>query len=227
LLTQPGKVSVHYRHRGHKTYALMLNHLVDIGDKEFVPPVEAHDKHAYVPIDKVAPEVLIDAQAQTAKWEQDLDDFEETPEQEEVVKLAARDAFKSVVTHQTPSTIKDKLTQLKVPAAVQHLVGMLSVYDWEFVEQAKELRGYAVSQILEETKNPDAKVRLRALEMLGKVTEVALFTERVEVKKTDLSDSELDARIKEKLNRFAGVVDVVDVSDRSKDDKAVQEPDAS
>jgi hypothetical protein len=98
---------------------------------------------------------------------------------------------------------------------VQHLVGMLSAYDWEFMEQAKELRGYAVSQILEETKHPDAKIRLKALDMLGKVTEVALFTERVEVRKTQLSDSDLDAKIKEKLNRFMGVIDAEDVSGMS------------
>jgi hypothetical protein len=90
---------------------------------------------------------------------------------------------------------------------------MLTAYDWEFVEQAKELRGYAVSQILEETKHPDAKIRLKALDMLGRVTEVALFTDRVEVKKADLSDAEIEAKIKEKINRFMQVTDVIDVAE--------------
>jgi len=75
------------------------------------------------------------------------------------------------------------------------------------MEQAKELRGYAVSQILEETKHPDARIRLKALDMLGRVTEVALFTDRMEIKKTQMSDTEIDAKIKEKLNKFMGVVD--------------------
>lgn len=47
--------------------------------------------------------------------------------------------------------------------------------------------------------------------MLGKVTEVALFTERVEVKKTDMSDEELEKRIREKLGKYMGKADVVDV----------------
>jgi hypothetical protein len=51
------------------------------------------------------------------------------------------------------------------------------------------------------------------LELLGKVTEVALFTERVEVKKTDMTDAELDKRIKEKLERLAKIVDVTDVTE--------------
>ena len=56
--------------------------------------------------------------------------------------------------------------------------------------------------------HPDARIRLRALELLGRVTEVALFTDRVEVKKTNVDDRELDAKIKEKLARFVDVVDV-------------------
>jgi hypothetical protein len=95
---------------------------------------------------------------------------------------------------------------------------MLTAYDWAFVEQARELRGYAVAQILEEVKHPDARIRLKALQMLGTVTEVALFTERVEVKKTQMSDVELETRIKEKLNRFMGVIDVVDVSEDQQDE---------
>jgi hypothetical protein len=87
---------------------------------------------------------------------------------------------------------------------------MLTAYDWEFVEQAKELRGYAVAQILEETKNPDSRIRLKALDMLGRVTEVALFTDRIEIKKTEMSDTELDQRIRDKLNKFMGTVDVVE-----------------
>ena len=70
-----------------------------------------------------------------------------------------------------------------------------------------------MAKILEEVEHPDARIRLKALDMLGKVTEVALFTERVEVKKTDMSDVELEARIKEKLNKFMHVIDVTDVSE--------------
>jgi hypothetical protein len=90
----------------------------------------------------------------------------------------------------------------------------------------------AVAKILDETNHPDARIRLKALDMLGRVTEVALFTERIEVKKTDLSDTEIDKKIKEKLNKFMGVVDVEDVSDLSEqpltnDETQRPEPDAS
>jgi len=108
---------------------------------------------------------------------------------------------------------KAAVLSLRAPQAVRHLTGMLSAFDWAYVEHVNELRGYVVAKLLEETKHPDAKIRLRALEQLGKVTEVGVFTERIEVKKTEISDAEIDAKIKEKINRFMGVIDVADVSD--------------
>ena len=44
--------------------------------------------------------------------------------------------------------------------------------------------------------------------MLGRVTEVALFTERVEVKKAELSDEEIEAKIKAKLGKYMGAIEV-------------------
>jgi hypothetical protein len=45
------------------------------------------------------------------------------------------------------------------------------------------------------------------------VTEVALFTDRISVKSEDVTDEELDQRIKEKLGKYMGVADVVDVEE--------------
>ena len=187
----------------------MLEHLIN---GEFHPDVVDMTAAELLPIEKADPTTIIDAKVKTADWlkELELDDEEvETKADAE----AARKSFASLVTGQSVATTQQALTSIKAPAAVQHLVGMLTAYDWAFVEQAKELRGYAVAQILEEVKHPDARIRLKALDMLGKVTEVALFTERIEVKKTEMSDMELDSRIKEKLNKFMHVIDVVDVSD--------------
>ena len=49
--------------------------------------------------------------------------------------------------------------------------------------------------------------------MLGRVTEVGLFTDRIEVKRADLSDNEIDQKIKDKLNRFMGVTDAALIED--------------
>ena len=120
----------------------------------------------------------------------------------EAQAAAARSAFLNITTHQTAEEQKLALTKLEVPDAVKQIVGMLSAYDWAFVEQAKEMRGYTVAKIIEDTAHPEARYRLKALEMLGKVTEVALFTERHEVKQVGMSDSELDEELKKRLNRY-------------------------
>ena len=186
----------------------MLEHLIN---GEFHP--EVVDATAEVlSFEKADPSTTIDAKVKTAQWLKDLELDDEEVETKADAE-AARKSFASIVTGQSVATTQQALANVKAPVAVQHLVGMLTAYDWAFVEQAKELRGYAVAQILEEVKHPDARIRLKALDMLGKVTEVALFTERIEVKKAPMSDVELETRIKEKLNRFMGVIDVVDVTE--------------
>lgn len=191
----------------------MLEHLIH---GEFHP--EVVDATAEVlSFDKADPTTTIDAKVKTAEWLKNLE-LEDEEIETKADAEAARKSFASLVTGQSVATTQQALTSVKAPAAVQHLVGMLTAYDWAFVEQAKELRGYAVAQILEEVKHPDARIRLKALDMLGKVTEVALFTERVEVKKTEMTDKELETRIKDKLNRFMGVIDVVDVSEEKSDE---------
>ncbi len=202
LAYMPG-VNIHSALFGHKPRLEMLEHLLD-----FTPPPAT--PQSVVPLTQATPDDIVAAQLNTADWLEKMG----APSTDDALKSAAastaQQAF-SALTTQTPEEQRKALVQLKTPAAVRHLTGMLTAYDWEFVEQAKELRGYAVSQILEETKHPDAKIRLKALDMLGRVTEVALFTDRVEVKKADLSDAELEAKIKDKINRFMQVTDVIDV----------------
>lgn len=184
----------------------MLEHLID-----FEPEVYPHTPDAALSADKAGPEKILDAKIATNDWLLQLG----AVDSEEITKpldiQAAQNAFTNIVAAAPPEKTAVAIANVKTPAAVQHLVGMLTAYDWEFVNQAKELRGYVVAQLVEETKSTNANIRLKALGLLGKVTEVGLFTEKIEVKKEELTDSELDSRIKEKLNRFMGVVDVQDI----------------
>jgi hypothetical protein len=194
----------------------MLEHLVD-GSVVFEPEVIPTPEKLRM-LEKTTSQELFTSQISTSDW---LTELGAAPDPLEKAQNAeANRAFTALATPASDEEKKAALTKLTSPAAVRHLVGMLTAYDWKFVEQAQELRGYAVSQLLEETKHPDAKIRLKALELLGKVTEVALFTERVEVKKTELSDTELEQRIKDKLAKMARIVDVTDVTDVTELDEA-------
>ena len=189
----------------------MLDHLV-----QFSPEVTSSGN--FKPLSRVGVDELLDAQTATADWLDDLGVESDETVNAQVETTNARDAFKAAATAQPPEAQKAQLMQLKTPAAVRHLTGMLTAYDWEFVEQAKELRGYAMAKILEEVENPNANIRLKALGLLGKVTEIGLFTEKIEVKQAESSDAEIEQRIKDKLNRFMGVVDVIDVTTEEPDE---------
>lgn len=175
-------------------------------------------KAGYATVEACRPIVIEWACAKTVDWLKELGAVDTDSLVNEAQSQAARTAFTNIVTAKPAEMTHTSLANIKTPEAVQRLVGMLSAYDWEFVQQAKEIRGYTVAKLVEETEHPNANVRLKALVALGKVTEVGLFTEKIEVKKTEMSDSELETRIKEKLNRFMGVIDVIDVTEDTTDE---------
>jgi hypothetical protein len=185
----------------------MFEHLIN-----FDPEVQTASPKDTLAAEKVSPAAALDAKINTNDWLTRMGAVDLDAITEPLDTKAARAAFANLVSASPEEITHTALANVKTPAAVQHLVGMLTAYDWEFIAQAKELRGYTVAKIVEETQNPNASIRLKALTLLGKVTEVGLFTEKIEVKKADLTDTELDQRIKEKLNRFMQVVDVIDVS---------------
>jgi hypothetical protein len=187
---------------------LFLEHLVNAAAADYTP--ETFSGETFDPLENLTPAQTLNAQHKTSKWLESFQDDDEatlTEAQEEKTV----DAFNALTTRDPRA--KERLLQLDLPEEIKAAVGMVTAYQWKFVEQAENLRSMAVSKIVKEIEHPDARIRLKALEMLGKVTEVALFTDRIAVKSEEVTDEELDARIKEKLGRYMGAVDVVDVDE--------------
>jgi len=78
----------------------------------------------------------------------------------------------------------------------------LDEYGRAVVNRAIEIRHTVTNRLLEESKNPDPRIRIRALELLGKVSDVGLFTERSEITVTHQSTDEVRERLREKLQRL-------------------------
>ena len=188
---------------------MFLEHLVTASAADYTPDVLPGDPN-FTPINDTTPAQTLSAQAKTSDWlksfEEEDDEILSKAEEEKVV-----DTFQAL-TRQDPRA-KEKLLQLDLPEEIKSAVGMVTAYQWKFVEQAEELRSMSVAKIVKETEHPDARIRLKALELLGKVTEVALFTDRVSIKSEDITDEELEKRIKEKLGKYMGAVDVIDVEE--------------
>jgi len=192
---------------------LFLEHLVTASAADYTP--DKISGETFDPLENLNATETLSAQIKTSKWlESFQDDDEATLTETQQEKVA--NTFNALTTHDPRA--KEKLLQLDLPEEIKSAVGMVTAYQWKFVEQAEELRSMAVSHIVKEIQHPDARIRLKALEMLGKVTEVALFTDRVAIKSEDVTDEELDARIKEKLGRYMGAVDIVDVEETPEKD---------
>ncbi len=186
---------------------MLLNHLVSANAADYVPEIQV-DVGFTTPVEKLSAAQTLNAQIQTADWLKEITNDDDTIV-DKAQEHKAADAF-SALLHDIPEA-KDKLLTMQVPEEIRSTVAMVSAYQWKFLEQAENLRNMAVTKIVQETDHPDARIRLKALELLGKVTEVALFTDRVEVKHTEMTDDELTQKIRDKLSRYMGKVDVVDV----------------
>jgi hypothetical protein len=193
----------------------LLEHLVTASAADFIPEIISGDA-SFTPLDPLTPAQTLNAQIKTSQWLAEL-----TNEDDEVLSQAQQEktteAFNALTTG-NPNA-KQKLLQLDLPEEIKSAVGMVTAYQWKFIEQAEELRSMSVAKIVKETDHPDARIRLKALEMLGKVTEVALFTDRVAIKTDEISDEELDEKIKNKLSKYMGAVDVVEAEFTEKDDE--------
>jgi hypothetical protein len=58
------------------------------------------------------------------------------------------------------------------------------------------------NKLLLETENPDPRIRIRALELLGKISDVGLFAEKSEVTITHQTSDEIRERLRSKLEKL-------------------------
>lgn len=86
---------------------------------------------------------------------------------------------------------------------------ILREYDMEVISSARQVRNYVTNKLVIESSNGDARIRMKALELLGKMSDVGLFTERSEVTVTNRSTNELENTLKEKLKRLMPVEEEV------------------
>jgi len=129
-----------------------------------------------------------------------LDIPPETSEDKEIAAtLTASYAANSQATSQKANTIN---TSALTPASLQNIRSYLDEYGRAVVSHAIEVRHTVTNRLLEESQNPDPRIRIRALELLGKVSDVGLFTDRTEVTITHQTTDELRGKLRAKLQRL-------------------------
>jgi len=96
------------------------------------------------------------------------------------------------------------------PAIYKEVNGILNEYSVRVVENAAQIRLLVTNKLILESENPDPKFRLRALELLGKITDVGLFTEKSEVTVNHRSTTELVDSIRSKIQKLMYPEDIKD-----------------
>jgi hypothetical protein len=88
------------------------------------------------------------------------------------------------------------------PAALVATHGILTEFGHSIVDSAVQVRHLVTNKLIEETENPDPRVRIRALELLGKISDVGLFTDKTEVTITHRTTDELRESLRSKLSKL-------------------------
>jgi hypothetical protein len=89
----------------------------------------------------------------------------------------------------------------KVPVA-QRISTMLREYNNPIVADAAELRLVVTNKLLDLAGCGDPRIEIKATEMLGKISDVGLFTEKTEITVNYNNISDIDEAIKDKIRKM-------------------------
>ena len=96
------------------------------------------------------------------------------------------------------------------PGVAKTLAVAAKKYDFQVFADVQQARNFVTNRLIEIAECGDVKVELKALELLGKHSDIGLFTERSEITVHHTSSKSLEESIKERVKRLMNA-DVVDV----------------
>jgi len=104
---------------------------------------------------------------------------------------------------------------LAVSAQAQAVSTLVKKFDFNAFADQLQARNFITNRLIELADNGDPKVELKALELLGKHSDIGLFTERSEITIHHTTSSALENSIKERVKRLlnADVIDITPLDD--------------
>jgi len=147
-----------------------------------------------------------DAACKTAE----LLELDMTPTEED--KAVAERTVYNIAENETQANkvLVKKASQMR-PATYGEVKSLLDEFSVRVVDSAVQIRLLVTNKLLLESGNDDPKIRIRALELLGKITDVGLFTEKTEVTINQQSTQDLTASLRAKIRRLMLPDEIEDV----------------
>ena len=135
-------------------------------------------------------------------------------------KIEAEELFKVFTDPEQKGMVNASVNKsLSTPATVKHLYAMLSDYDHQVVQEAVQLRRFVTNKLIEDTGLNDPRHRLKAVELLGKISDVGLFSEKTEVIVKHATTEELEKQIRTKLSKIINAEKTINTSFEVIDDE--------
>lgn len=99
-------------------------------------------------------------------------------------------------------TVSPNRTTQMPPASMIMVGNILDEFGHLIVNNSVRIRNLVTNKLLLESENDDPRIRLRALELLGKISDVGLFAEKQEITITHKSTEELRESLRSKLSKI-------------------------
>jgi hypothetical protein len=103
---------------------------------------------------------------------------------------------------ETSKKVTSKRAAKLTPPSLVLTNNILQEFGHSVAESATQIRHLVTNKLIEETENPDPRVRIRALELLGKISDVGLFTEKTEITITHQTTDDLKEKLRLKLAKL-------------------------
>jgi len=102
----------------------------------------------------------------------------------------------------TSRKVTNKRAAKLTPPSIKMAGAIIEEFNHSVVESSKQLRNLVTNKLIIESENPDARVRMRAIELMGKISDVGLFTEKSEVTITHQTTDDIKEKLRSKLAKL-------------------------
>jgi len=110
---------------------------------------------------------------------------------------------KAKIVHQaSPASLK-ALKPKKINERETELQTLLDQYDYQLPNSISKMRQYVLHKLFKVAEDGDPNLSLKALEILGRVTEIGLFTTKIEIAVTDRPTEELESDLATLLKNYS------------------------
>ena len=122
------------------------------------------------------------------------------------VQITEEDKAKS---HEIMATQKLPPAKELTPGTIINLESILSEWDQEVLDVHRRLRNYVTNKLLSESIHDDPRQRMKALENLGRIGGVGLFSDKIEVNVTHRTVDDIERELAKTLEMYMGQVEEV------------------